>query len=568
MRRDDRMKTESQKDSAAASLEEQDNTFQESYDIFEEDQDEFYDRLLEEDSAAEEDYFEVPEEEDSALENPEEDEIFSLDADIAVDSEEQETLPELEEEESPAVLEEDPEVSDILALISDETESENESEELQPEELLPEELISATESKLQSEDRNDAEELEETMNSQAEDDKKESLDINDEMAEQDIQKLLGEVFSEGATESLEESFSETEEEDIFSINDFMTGEEASGEEDHTQADIFDEQQEEDSDLLGLTPDSEEEIPKKKQKKEKKRGFFSRIFGNIKEERSEEEIQKLKEKVYADAEAKEKAEKEKQQKEAAIKAAKEAKKKKDAEDKKKKAAEAKKAKAEKAKAKKAEDAAKKEEKIKKQQEIQSLIDEIESNEGKINKIGAGIVFTVFAALAIVIVVGTNSYTYKTNIQNAEQHFEYKHYNQAYDSIAGMKVKEQDQELYDKIMTVMYVNKQLNSYHNYYKLEQYPEALDSLIKGLKRYEKYISIAISYGIEDDLEYVRSQLLKELNDVFHVSEKEAYILLSEGESAEYGSEIYAYIDKRFVPPVKEEPDTQDEGQEGNKEE
>ena len=35
---------------------------------------------------------------------------------------------------------------------------------------------------------------------------------------------------------------------------------------------------------------------------------------------------------------------------------------------------------------------------------------------------------------------------------------------------------------KVMVVMYTYKQLNSFNNYYKVGLYPEALDSLLKGL--------------------------------------------------------------------------------------
>ena len=50
---------------------------------------------------------------------------------------------------------------------------------------------------------------------------------------------------------------------------------------------------------------------------------------------------------------------------------------------------------------------------------------------------------------------------------------------------MTIKEDDEEMYSKILTVMFVNKELNSYNNYYGIHQYDKALDSLLKGLKIY-----------------------------------------------------------------------------------
>ena len=60
---------------------------------------------------------------------------------------------------------------------------------------------------------------------------------------------------------------------------------------------------------------------------------------------------------------------------------------------------------------------------------------------------------------------------------------------------VSISDEDIELYDKIMTVMYVNKQLNSYNNYYAINRYPEAL-VFIKGLERYDKYIELATLLG------------------------------------------------------------------------
>ena len=175
------------------------------------------------------------------------------------------------------------------------------------------------------------------------------------------------------------------------------------------------------------PAQNDEKKKKKEKKgkknaDKKPGILKRVFGNIRPERTEEEIAQMKEKVIADAEAKDAEEEEKKRKAAEEK---EAKKKKAAED---KAASAKqkqenaKKKAEAAKAKKE---AKKEAKDKKKQEVQNLIDAIDENEGRINRVGASIVFVFFAAVAVAVIIGTNIYAYSQSIENAQKSFEFKH-----------------------------------------------------------------------------------------------------------------------------------------------
>ncbi len=295
------------------------------------------------------------------------------------------------------------------------------------------------------------------------------------------------------------------------------------------------------------PAQNDEKKKKKEKKgkknaDKKPGILKRVFGNIRPERTEEEIAQMKEKVIADAEAKDAEEEEKKRKAAEEK---EAKKKKAAED---KAASAKqkqenaKKKAEAAKAKKE---AKKEAKDKKKQEVQNLIDAIDENEGRINRVGASIVFVFFAAVAVAVIIGTNIYAYSQSIENAQKSFEFKHYNEAYDEIAGLNVKEEDQPFTMKVMVVMYTYKQLNSFNNYYKVGLYPEALDSLLKGLERYDKYSALASVVDVAKDMDAIREEILEKLESVYSLTEEEAMQLVSMKDHAAYTEKVYGIAGK-----------------------
>lgn len=308
----------------------------------------------------------------------------------------------------------------------------------------------------------------------------------------------------------------------------------------------------DDDLLNMIPDIEdrsigksipnhvsdqksEKKPKNKPVKETKQrpGLWKRIFGNIKEELTEEEIEVRKNQVIKEGE-------EKEQQESLKKEELKAKKEQDKAAKAEKAQQAKELAAKKKAEKAAKDKAKKEEKERRSREIQELIDEIDENEGKINKVGASIVFVFFAATAIVIVIGTNLYSYAVNIKNATTSFDRQLYNEAYQNVYGIDIKDEDLEIYDRIMTVMYVNKQLNSYNNFLNMKKYPEALDSLLKGLDRYEKYYMLATLHGIENDLNYVKEHIVEELNQTFYLSEDDARDLLAYKDKSEYSSEVY----------------------------
>ncbi len=291
--------------------------------------------------------------------------------------------------------------------------------------------------------------------------------------------------------------------------------------------------------------SSENSKKKKEKKAKKEkdgqkaGFFQRIFGNIKVERSEEEIAQLKEKVYADAEAKQAAQEEKA-KLAAEK--KEEKKRLAAEEK----AEAAKKKQEKEK-KKAEAAKlKKEAKDRKKQEIQSLIDAIDEDEGRINRVGAAIVFIFFVLVAGAIILGTNGYSYFVSMDNARKDFGNQRYNDAYNEISGIKnVREEDETFVLQVETVMMTYKQLNSFQNFYSMGLYPQALDSLLKGMKRYDKYSGIAAVIDVDKDLNNIRGTFVERLDTVFGLSEQEAIQIAAIEDPDEYTAKVYEIADR-----------------------
>ena len=263
-------------------------------------------------------------------------------------------------------------------------------------------------------------------------------------------------------------------------------------------------------------DQKKKRKKKKEKDTEKISIFQKLFGNIHDEKA----RKSQEAALKKQEEKEKKKKPKKTKE-------------ELEEEKKLKAQEKKEKLD--AAKKIKEAKKKEKDELKRKKQEEKAQEEEIDEGRINRVGATLVFAFFGILGAVILLGSKGFAYSSSISKATNHFEIQEYNEAYDEVRGVEVKEDDREIYDKIMTVMFVNKQLNSYNNYYSLKMYPEALDSLLKGLKRYEEYISYAKELGIESDMDYVRNQLLSELKEMYEMSEKDAYKIIEVQDQEEY---------------------------------
>lgn len=178
----------------------------------------------------------------------------------------------------------------------------------------------------------------------------------------------------------------------------------------------------------------------------------------------------------------------------------------------------------------------------------VIDEIEEDPGRINRLGASIVFIFFGALAAILILGTNIISYSLNIQHASDYFSKQKYTDAYYEVYGVELRDEDLELYEKIATVMFVNKQLNSYNNYYNIKQYPQALDSLLKGLKRYDKYIELATYLGVDSDLNYVRNQILSELDKKFNLTETEAEQINTITNMKDYSLAVYDVVLEKMI--------------------
>lgn len=249
--------------------------------------------------------------------------------------------------------------------------------------------------------------------------------------------------------------------------------------------------------------------------EKKPGFFKRVFGNVVTDEIAEAERKAKEEeeeqAVLKAEEEAKAKEEKEAKKAAAAEAKEAK---------KAAKAAKKAeKAEQKAAKKAEKQAKKEEE--KEAEEQEVV-------GKLNKAGVIIVVAGSALLLAGVILGTNIFGYSASKSEAERYFTLQKYSEAYNEARGTKMQDKDPELYDKILTVMKVQQALDSYSSYAVMKYYPDALDSLLRGLQKYDENIDMALDLEIEGDMKVCKNRILSILKDEFSLSEQEAYNILS----------------------------------------
>lgn len=181
------------------------------------------------------------------------------------------------------------------------------------------------------------------------------------------------------------------------------------------------------------------------------------------------------------------------------------------------------------------------KVKPSKKAKEIVNEITEDTEVYNVSKLLIVFisTFIILVSGFVILGTNAYSYSLNLKNAKTNFDRQRYTEAYNEIYGLDIRKQDQAIYDKIMTVMYVNKQVNSYNNYMDMDKYPEALDSLLKGLERYDKYLEKANELGIKKDLDSIKLTIIEELNKKYQLTEKEAQELNALEDQSEYSIDV-----------------------------
>ena len=232
----------------------------------------------------------------------------------------------------------------------------------------------------------------------------------------------------------------------------------------------------DEEESGAAEEGVQSVPVRKQKKEKKKkpGLWKRLFGNVvtdetaaleqKEREAEEEafLQKQaaliekKKQSEADKEEKEKKNQEEKERKKQIKAEKDAQK-----------------------------AEKKAEKKRLKEERAAMAEQ--EVVGKINPIGATIVFILFATIGVLIFVGVWLLPRRANIKEAQNEYANEKYIEAYQTISAVSIKEDEQALYDKIVLCSKLERQIQSYKTNVSMKQKLEALHALLQGLDLYNK---------------------------------------------------------------------------------
>jgi len=143
--------------------------------------------------------------------------------------------------------------------------------------------------------------------------------------------------------------------------------------------------------------------------------------------------------------------------------------------------------------------------------------------KIKPLSLVLLLSFVVGIVVLIEIGNTAFYYNNDISQAQLYFQNENYQKAYDSLQGVDLKPADEELYNQINTIMFVQKQYTSYQNYVKLGMGVEALDSLIKGVERYYTYYPTAKELGVSEQLDANKELIVSALKSTFSMSEEKA---------------------------------------------
>lgn len=211
---------------------------------------------------------------------------------------------------------------------------------------------------------------------------------------------------------------------------------------------------------------------------------------------------------------------------------------------------------------------KKQKIKKQKKVSTKPKKAKKTKEKIKKVkepdeiihiskGFVLMSLSFAFVFIFAVVfGGDYYTYNKKVSDATKEYVNKNYTEAYNTIFGLEMKkDDDEELFNQIQTVMFVNRHYEAYESLIRMDEYEQALYSLLKGVKMFDKYQNVGRKLNCYDDMQNVLGWIDRGLLETFSLTESQAreLNLINNDEKVGYEVAIIAQAAREKAEAEKE---------------
>ena len=160
-----------------------------------------------------------------------------------------------------------------------------------------------------------------------------------------------------------------------------------------------------------------------------------------------------------------------------------------------------------------------------------------------KVPVILIFVMVFSFLILVVLATNLVGYSSSFSNAEDAYAKGDYEQAFQDVAGLEVKEKDQDTYRKYRILAYTAGQYRAYQNLVNQKIYDMALDSLISTIGRCEEYSSDAKELGCEGEISDIQAKA-EEALEAFKIDTEKALEVYDMKDRTAYSKEIYQILD------------------------
>lgn len=170
-----------------------------------------------------------------------------------------------------------------------------------------------------------------------------------------------------------------------------------------------------------------------------------------------------------------------------------------------------------------------------------------------KVPVILVFVMAASILVLVLAGTHLVGYSNSFSDADQAFAEGRYSDAFQAVAGEKVKEKDTDTYEKYRITAMVYAEYEAYESMMNARVYDMALDSLIRTVQRYDRYLQDAETYGCRGEFDKIASAAETALQQDFGLTAEDARAMYAMSDKETYSREIYKVLEKAGLSEVTE---------------
>ncbi len=182
--------------------------------------------------------------------------------------------------------------------------------------------------------------------------------------------------------------------------------------------------------------------------------------------------------------------------------------------------------------------KKKKKEKKEKKKKEQLPEIPGKKLPRKKVVAIALFCI--TLGLVITFLAFLYPYSQDMEKAKKFYSTGEYQKTYEYMRGHRLTSDDQELYDKTITLLRIKRPYDSYVNYMKMGLRMEALNALVQGIQMSDKYAEEAARLKINDKYTKQSRMIYDELYNTFGVTVDKARSWIELEGTPEYTRALY----------------------------